>query len=69
MSVEIVDDKKEKYQSVEAHVDMFFVLNMGDVSGHITGFGATEIEARHNLKLCIGKLIIKLNDSLKELAV
>lgn len=60
MQVEITDDKKEKYQSFEAIIESSMFGPMSSISYNITGYGATELEARQNLKSSVRKAIASL---------
>ena len=49
MNIVYTDDKKEKYQSVRAEVQLEFRSPMGDGTLHIESFGATNEAARTEL--------------------
>ena len=49
IQIQYTDDKKEKYQSVRATVELRFTAPMGYAEVFAEGFGASEEEARVDL--------------------
>ncbi len=66
MGIKIIDDGKQKYNSLEASFE-FEIHGVGVGYGHVTVWGGTNEEARSDLRAALEGLSVEISGAIREL--